>query len=37
MKQQFITALEQNNLDSIRQIPKGDLHNHITREATNGI
>ncbi|WP_339256537.1 hypothetical protein [Paenibacillus sp. FSL P2-0136] len=31
MKQQFITALEQNNLDSIRQIPKGDLHNHITR------
>ncbi|ETT63053.1 adenosine deaminase [Paenibacillus sp. FSL R7-277] len=31
MKQQFITALEQNNRELIRQIPKGDLHNHITR------
>lgn len=31
MKQQFITALEQNNLEMIRHVPKGDLHNHITR------
>jgi hypothetical protein len=31
MKDKFIKALENNNLDEVRKIPKGDLHNHITR------
>ncbi|MGV8981690.1 adenosine deaminase [Clostridium sp.] len=28
MKEKFITALESNDLDEMRKIPKGDLHNH---------
>lgn len=28
MKEKFIEALESNNLDEMRKIPKGDLHNH---------
>jgi adenosine deaminase len=31
MKDKFIKALESNNVDEVRKIPKGDLHNHITR------
>lgn len=31
MKEKFIQALESNNLLDMRKIPKGDLHNHITR------
>ncbi|WP_432663971.1 adenosine deaminase [Wukongibacter baidiensis] len=31
MKEKFINALESNDLDEMRKIPKGDLHNHITR------
>lgn len=31
MKDKFIKGLENNNLDEVRKIPKGDLHNHITR------
>lgn len=31
MKDKFIKALESNNLDAVRKIPKSDLHNHITR------
>lgn len=28
MKEKFITALESNDLDEMKKIPKGDLHNH---------
>lgn len=28
MKEKFINALESNDLDEMRKIPKGDLHNH---------
>ena len=31
MKEKFIKALESNDLDEMRKIPKGDLHNHSTR------
>jgi adenosine deaminase len=31
MKEEFIKALECNNADEVRKIPKGDLHNHMTR------
>ena len=31
MEKKFIKALESNNLDEMRKVPKGDLHNHITR------
>lgn len=31
MKDQFIAALQQNNLAEMRKVPKADLHNHITR------
>lgn len=31
MKEKFISALENNNLDEMKKVPKGDLHNHITR------
>ncbi|GAA0771455.1 hypothetical protein GCM10008908_15670 [Clostridium subterminale] len=33
MKDKFIIALENNDLDEMRKIPKGDLHNHITRDG----
>jgi len=31
MKEKFIRALESSDLDEMRKIPKGDLHNHSTR------
>lgn len=31
MKEKFIKALENNDLDEMRKIPKGDLHNHSPR------
>lgn len=31
MKEKFINALENNNIDELRKIPKGDLHNHAPR------
>lgn len=31
MKEKFITALESNDLDMMRNIPKSDLHNHAPR------
>lgn len=31
MKDKFIEAIENNDIDEMRKIPKSDLHNHITR------
>ena len=31
MKENFIKALENNDLNKMRKIPKSDLHNHSTR------
>jgi hypothetical protein len=31
MKEKFIKALESNDLDEMRKIPKSDLHNHAAR------
>lgn len=28
MKEKYIKALESNDLDEMRKMPKGDLHNH---------
>jgi len=31
MKEKFISALKNIDIDKMRKVPKGDLHNHITR------
>lgn len=31
MSNDFITAIEKNDIETLRKIPKSDLHNHSTR------